>query len=392
MRKFARNFGLSTKYMKQIRILYLLLAAIMVLASCSKTDDSSTTLYSDAAITAFTLGTMTRVDGDTKKTYAGSAYQFFIDQKTRVVYNVDSLPIGTDVTAVYCAVSTLNNGLAMLVDHTTETMSYHSSSTPVDFTEPRKFRIYSSDGSGYTTYTIKVNVHKEDGDKLVWTQMGGIPFPAVDDLPEGIKQVLGKSTVEKYGLSTDNKLMVLHKDGDTWETVWEQDLPDDAENADLLPTEDVALVSYPMYLSDSTDYVLLAGTSSACTTRSMVWRKIVDYSRLGLEPHWSLIERSDNDKYNLPILENLSLIRYDDSILAFGGDYKTIYQSRDNGITWKTNKIFYMPEGFDYTTTRVTVVTDEENYIWLYCEGTEQVWRGRLNYMGWDDYRYYMSR
>ena len=139
--------------MKQIRILYVLLAAVMVLASCSKTDDSSTTLYSDAAITAFTLGTMTRVDGDAKKTYAGSAYQFFIDQKARVVYNVDSLPIGTDVTAVYCAVSTLNNGLAMLVDHTTETMSYHSSSTPVDFTEPRKFRIYSSDGSGYTTYT-----------------------------------------------------------------------------------------------------------------------------------------------------------------------------------------------------------------------------------------------
>ena len=329
----------------------MLLAAIMVLASCSKTDDSSTTLYSDAAITAFTLGTMTRVDGDTKKTYAGSAYQFFIDQKTRVVYNVDSLPIGTDVTAVYCAVSTLNNGLTMLVDHTTETMSYHSSSTPVDFTKPREFRIYSSDGSGYTTYTIKVNVHKEDA--------------AIDRGGEYVQL--------------------------TVKPEW-ANLPDDAENADLLPTEDVALVSYPMYLSDSTDYVLLAGTSSACTTRSMVWRKIVDYSRLGLEPHWSLIERSDNDKYNLPILENLSLIRYDDSILAFGGDYKTIYQSRDNGITWKTNKIFYMPEGFDYTTTRVTVVTDEENYIWLYCEGTEQVWRGRLNYMGWDDYRYYMSR
>ena len=42
-----------------------------------------------------------------------------------------------------------------------------------------------------------------------------------------------------------------------------------------------------------------------------------------------------------------------------------------------------MPENFDYSTTGVTVIKDDENYIWLYCNGTGQVWRGRLNRLGW---------
>lgn len=271
----------------------------------------------------------------------------------------------------------------MLIDLDGETMSYHSSYDAVDFTTPREYRIYASDGSGYTTYNIKVNIHKEDGNTFVWKLMTDAPWPTADDLPAGIKQVLGKSTVEQYGLSTGNKLMALHKDGETWQTEWLQDLADDAENADMLPTEDASLVSYPMNYSDSTDYVLLAGKSSANGTRSMVWRKIVDYSKNAPTAQWSLIERDDKDKYNLPLLSGLTLIRYDESVLAFGGDYKTIYQSRDNGITWKTSKLFSMPENFDYSTTGVTVIKDDENYIWLYCNGTGQVWRGRLNRLGW---------
>ena len=375
--------------MKQIRSIYLLLTAIIVLVSCSKTDDTSVTLYSDAAITGFTLGTLSRTVDGTTTSYYGSSYAFTIDQITRSVYNNDSLPVGTDATAILCTISTLNNGIPMLIDLDGETMIYHSSYDAVDFTTPREYRIYASDGSGYTTYNIKVNIHKEDGNTFVWKLMTDAPWPTADDLPAGIKQVLGKSTVEQYGLSTGNKLMALHKDGETWQTEWQQDLADDAENADMLPTEDASLVSYPMNYSDSTDYVLLAGKSSANGTRSMVWRKIVDYSKNAPTAQWSLIERDDKDKYNLPLLSGLTLIRYDESVLAFGGDYKTIYQSRDNGITWKTSKLFSMPENFDYSTTGVTVIKDDENYIWLYCNGTGQVWRGRLNKLGWEEYKQY---
>ncbi len=369
--------------MKQIRTLYLLLTAIIVLAACSKTDDTSVTLYSDSAITGFTLGTLKRTVDGTTKTYSASSYKFTIDQITRTVYNADSLPVGTDPTAILCTISTLNNGVPMLIDTDGQTMSYHSSSVTVDFTTERDFRVYASDGSGYTTYKIKVNIHKENGDEFVWKLMDDALVPTADDLPAGIKQLLGQSTTEKYGLSTENKLMVLHKEGDTWKTEWEPDIIDEDESTDLLPTEDVSLVSYPMNYSDSTDYVLMAGKSSANSTRSMVWRKIVDYSKNAPIAQWSLIERDDDDKYNLPLLERLTLIRYDESILAFGGDYTTIYQSRDNGITWKTNSLFKMPENFDYSATDVNIYSDKENFIWLVNLKTGQIWRGRLNRLGW---------
>ena len=113
--------------MKQIRSIYLLLTAIIVLVSCSKTDDTSVTLYSDAAITGFTLGTLSRTVDGTTTSYYGSSYAFTIDQITRSVYNNDSLPVGTDATAILCTISTLNNGIPMLIDLDGETMIYHSS-------------------------------------------------------------------------------------------------------------------------------------------------------------------------------------------------------------------------------------------------------------------------
>ena len=130
----------------------------------------------------------------------------------------------------------------------------------------------------------------------------------------------------------------------------------------------------------------MAGASDANSKRAMVWRKIVDYSKAAPKSQWTLIERNDNDIYNLPILENLTLVKYDDGILAFGGDYYKIYKSRDNGITWKEFTDFGMPADFNHTGIQhITIQTDADNYIWLYCDygSSKEVWRGRINRLGW---------
>ena len=93
-------------------------------------------------------------------------------------------------------------------------------------------------------------------------------------------------------------------------------------------------------------------------------------------------------------MQDISLWRYDGAILALGGAgiggstvsaYSKLYQSRDNGITWKENATYVMPTDFDSSATAVTVAVDEQNYIWLFAAGTGQVWRGRLNRLGWDE-------
>jgi len=374
--------------MRQIKTTCLLTALLTLLVACSSTEDNdtTTTLYGDAAIVGFSLGTMNCYDSEgNKTTYAGSSYPFKIDQIGRKIENtkvMDSgledsywLPVGTDKAHVVCTVSTKNNGVVYLVsesDPNTETV--YSATDSIDFTNPRTFRVKASNGSGYTEYTVKLNVHTKDGDTFAWEAVEE-PLPSDPIVLPGIKQYLGKSTKELYALSASDKLMVSQDDGVTWV----QDLADDAENIDCLPKENLALVSYPMYLSDKTDYVLLAGTGSN-ETRALVWRKIVDYSSGTPVGKWTYMERGDNEAYHMPVLQGLSLIQYDGVVLAFGGDYQTIYESRDNGITWKKSTRIPMPAEFDY----IKVVTDSDNYIWIFCYGTNQVWKGRFNRLAWE--------
>ena len=125
----------------------------------------------------------------------------------------------------------------------------------------------------------------------------------------------------------------------------------------------------------------------------MVWRKVVDYSKNATKASWNYMERNAvSDSLALPRLENLTMVKYDDGILALGGKgiggcdkpaYSMIYQSRDNGITWKYNSCYVLPDDFNNSATKVTATVDGDNFIWLYCEGSGQVWRGRLNKLGW---------
>ena len=393
--------------MKFFKISFILAMTIVLMASCLKSDEDTVTLYNDAVITGFTLGTMNKYVDSTKTTYTGSTYEFNINQNVatnifkdvtcigRSIYNNDSLPLGTDLKHVLCTITTLNNGITIIenIDEP-NVYSYYSSTDSIDFTKPRKFRVFSSDGSVYNDYYVSVNVHQQDGNEFVWKLMDD-NWTAVPDalpLPAGIKQLLGGSTTEKYALSTDNKLMVSRDNG----TTWQEDVV--ADDADMLPTRDLSLISYPMANTDSVDYVLLIGNREVNEQNNeataMVWRKVVDYSKQAPQAAWTYMERNaKSDSLALPRMKNLTMVKYDDGILAFGAEgiggwdeppYAMIYQSRDNGITWKYNSKYNFPDGFEnLLTTNVTAVVDNDNFLWLYCEGSGQVWRGRLNKLGW---------
>ena len=364
--------------MKQKTTIYCLLATILLLSSCKSDEDTwATTLYGDAVINSFTLGTLNRYVNGEKKTITGSDYVMEIDPLTRTIQNPDSLPIYTDAAHVICSVSTLNNGYVYIKNVADDAFPAYSSSDSIDFTQDRIFRVWASDGSGYNDYLVKLNIHKEDGDVLEWktaSDPGPVPVPA------GLKQYLGKSSFEEYGLSADNKVMAKA----TGATAWSQDLPDDHEDIAHFPTQDMALTSYAMTMADSTDYVLLVGT---CNGATAVWRKIVDYTKKQPKGTWTYLDRGSETIGLLPALTSLSIIRYDGVVLAFGGDFKTIYESRDNGITWKKSTRIAMPADFDYDNTATMVVTtDSDNYIWLRCTMTDasvKVWKGRLTRLGW---------
>jgi len=381
----------------------------VLMSSCLKSDDSSSvSLYNDAAITAFTLGTLNKYSGSTKSTFTGSSFFFNIDQSNtgthtfkdttiigRCVYNNDSLPLGTDLKHVVATLTTANNGVAVIEEiDKPGYYTYYTSTDSIDFTKPRRVRIFSSDGSCFNEYYISVDAHQENGNEFVWhlTDDNWTPNLNAQLLPAGISQLLGGSTNEQYALSTDNKLMVSHDSGATWQ---EEVITADA---DKLPTRDLSLISYPMANADSVDYVLLVGNREVNEQNNeaiaMVWRKVVDYSQNAPKSNWSYIERNTHigDSLALPRLTNLNIVKYDDGILAIGGEgiggcsiepYTFMYQSRDNGITWKFNPTYLMPDGFGSYATNVKASVDSDHFLWLHCEGSGEVWRGRLNRLGW---------
>ncbi len=369
----------------------MLLGMMSTMASCMGDSSTEITLYDDAAITAFSLGTLNRITHTTASdgtdsvittTYTGGNYRFNIDQVNRLIFNTDSLPLGTDVAHVLCNISTRNNSVAYYFDTEEKDKFYlYSSDDSIDFTTPREFIIFSSDGLGSTRYTIKVNAHQQDGDEFVWERIGTGYTPVTPPTPpSGIKTIIGTCMAETYALSDDNKLMVSKDNGQTWQ---EEILDSDAA---MLPTTDLSFVTYDMPLADNTYHVVLAGNRDEqlyADDCAMVWRKIVDITFGAPKSNWVFIDRQAEKGYKLPNMKNLNIVRYDDSILAFGKPYDKIYQSRDNGITWKENSLYKMPEGFDTNATAIKVEV-KDNIIYIYCEGTGEIWKGKLNRLTWD--------
>ena len=418
----------------------MLLVVAIGVTSCLNSSSSEATLYGEAAITSFYLGNVTRYvhktingkDSLVKTTLSATTYKFTIDQIQHQIYNTDSLPIGTDVSRALCVIGSRNNSTVFFVDKTDENiLRPYSSLDSVDFSTPRKLEVWSSDMKGHTDYTVKVNVHGQDGSLFVWQKMPVSEVLAqlkdveahywagtmylegrmgdmtqiyrVDDkglvmmdeettgklLPPGMKRWIGSTSQEVYGLSDDNDLMVSLDGGVTWES----DILDDDRH--LLPVQDIAFVSYPLYYATNTEYALLVGNRSVGDfpddKTAMVWRKIVDNDEYTPEGFWSYLEPAGD--MALPRMAHMSLVAYDDGILAIGGEdisegvfsapYAQFYQSRDDGITWKYNQSYQLPDGFDENATSVGMAVDDDDYLWLFCGGTGQVWRGRLNKLGW---------
>ena len=107
MKRVFRNLGV------------LLMAPIMLTSCLGDGDTEETTLYSDVAITSFTLGTLNRdthttsstTGNDTiiRTTLTGSDYKMTIDQLGHQIFNQTPLPQGTDIKHVICTVTSKNN-------------------------------------------------------------------------------------------------------------------------------------------------------------------------------------------------------------------------------------------------------------------------------------------
>ena len=159
--------------------LLLLVAAVALLASCLNSDNEDVVYSDDVAITAFSIASAEMTVHTTSSTGEDStyvtsntslsSYKFVIDQTKGEIYNLDSLPNNIDAKKILVNCSTKNNGIALIRSiEKPDSANYVSSSDTIDFTEPRTICVYSASGKFSRDYVVKVNVHKQDGDEMVW--------------------------------------------------------------------------------------------------------------------------------------------------------------------------------------------------------------------------------
>ena len=156
-----------------------LVAATLSLSSCLNSDETVVEYTNDTAITSFSLGKLGRYTKTTagKDTLIadkvnGANYKFYIDQVNRQIYNVDSLPTKTRTAAVLATISSKNSSPIFIMHkdypEKIDSAKYYSSTDSIDFSQPRMVRVYNNSLNAYVTYTVKVNVHQQEGDEFNW--------------------------------------------------------------------------------------------------------------------------------------------------------------------------------------------------------------------------------
>ena len=174
-----------------------------VVVSCNSDNDSGyydidtgytpETMYSSTAVTAFNLKADSKVLANLDSVF------FTIDLEGQRIFNADSMPLGTDVRKLVPVIGT--DGSSKIMVNYTDTLGVaqeieYNSTTPdtICFTEPVKVTVTSLNETYSRSYTITVNVHKQQPDSLCWGDVAYSKLPTIASTKDAV-------TVEKAGMT-----------------------------------------------------------------------------------------------------------------------------------------------------------------------------------------------
>lgn len=199
-----------------------------------------------------------------------------------------------------------------------------------------------------------------------------------------LKQLLGACGSTLYAIDANQRIVASGDEGATWQ----EELMSDAK--ELLPLGDYNFVVQPLRTNKDTYRLILIGKGKQTT---VLWSKIEDKNKKGLQQSWTFYPSVADNLSVLPNLENLQVVKNAEALVAIGGEgiyqnkkikaFNTIYNSIDGGVTWGTYGNIRFPKEFKSSNTAFALTVDTHHYLWIICGKTGQVWKGRLNKLGW---------
>lgn len=198
-----------------------------------------------------------------------------------------------------------------------------------------------------------------------------------------------------YALATQGGIVRTTQPGNY--TSWSIEALDD--DAVFLPTSHITATHIPLRTTDDAGRIVIVGNRAPETypadTCATLWARMTGSAEVTAGTTW-MHYTGQGPIYRLPRLYNISTIAYGTDILALGGTpmgntqtraLTNFYRSIDGGISWHKDTRIDMPTDMECSHTVFALTTDYNNYIWLICGQSGQIWKGRLNRMAWTEHQ-----
>lgn len=272
--------------LSKLFLIPVLAALLMSMGACNEKSDSTTSYQpsSSVAVTSF------RLRADTKVMSRLDSVFFSIDLEHGVIFNADSLPVGTKVTRLVPVIVFPSNvssaSIRTVGGEKEQTVDYKKNPTDsIDFSGDVYLTLVAEDGKTSATYNLKVNVHKTEPDRMMWDQL------AIRNLPSQSGSPKGQRTVEK-----DKKIYSLIREGDGKLSMAVSDdfLADRWQKSEFNPGFDIDLRSFTA--SDKGFYALSTSGELYESRDAVTWTATGRrwLSIIGGYGDWILGLRSDN--------------------------------------------------------------------------------------------------
>ncbi len=189
--------------------------------------------------------------------------------------------------------------------------------------------------------------------------------------------LVGCSNDSLYAVA--NNQMWASADGETW-------TPSTTDaDASELPAENLSSTLQSSRVVGNTQ--MLTCVAANAQGLPCVWRRDIDTKGNFYSPWMLLPQTAELGTYACPTLKNNCLFAYDEGLVLTGltaeGTLADFYSSKDNGRTWKTGSIT-APTDLSAGISSLALCVDADQYIWLICSGTGEVFKGRINELGWE--------
>ena len=247
--------------LRVINIIVSLFITACTISSCLDTDAVEYEYSSNASITAFSItdsivthypAVVNGKDTTLSKAVSGTDYPFIINQIEGLIYNPDSLPVGTDISKVVVNITADTKGIFIVA----ETDSLWEETDSLNFQNPIQFKVMAEIGSFGRTYTAKINVHQQEPDSLSWTKMDS-NFPKTIQKQ---KAVYTNNSIYVFAEGSDQVFMTTATDGKNWSEPATIDIPTKADYSSVMVWDN--------------KFYILAANELYTSTNGIQWSKI----------------------------------------------------------------------------------------------------------------------